>query len=60
MHTVRSHQEIPDESYRKMVLTLMDRQAGREIATAEVFGQCVIHAPSVDDKIRITATRTRS
>ena len=54
MHTVRSHQEIPDESYRKMVLTLMDRQAGREIATAEVFGQCVIHAPSVDDKIRIT------
>ena len=54
MHTVRSHEEIPDESYRKMVLTLMDRQAGREIATAEVFGQYVIHAPSVDDKIRIT------
>ncbi len=54
MHTVRSHEKIPDESYRKMVLTLMDRQAGREIATAEVFGQCVIHAPSVDDKIRIT------
>lgn len=54
MNTVRSHDEIPDERYRKMVLTLMDRQAGREIATAEVFGQCVIHAPSVDDKIRIT------
>jgi ring-1,2-phenylacetyl-CoA epoxidase subunit PaaA len=54
MLTVRSRDEIPDEQYRKMVLTLMDRQAGREIATAEVFGQCVIHAPSIDDKIRIT------
>jgi 1,2-phenylacetyl-CoA epoxidase catalytic subunit len=54
MNTVRSHDEIPNENYRKMVLTLMDRQAGREIATAEVFGQCVIHAPGVDDKIRIT------
>jgi 1,2-phenylacetyl-CoA epoxidase catalytic subunit len=37
-----------------MVLTLMDKQAGREVATAEVFGQCVIHAPTADDKIRIT------
>jgi len=45
---------IPDEAYRKMVLTLMDKQAGREVATAEVFGQCVLHAPTVEDKIRIT------
>ena len=30
MHTVRSHEETPDESYRKMVLTLMDRQAGAQ------------------------------
>lgn len=52
--TVRSKDEIPDEQYKKMVLTLMDKQAGREVATAEVFGQCVIHAPTVQDKIRIT------
>ncbi len=52
--TVRSKNDIPDESYRKMVLTLMDKQASREIATAEVFGQCVLHAPTADDKIRIT------
>lgn len=52
--TVRSKDEIPDESYKKMVLTLMDKQAGREVATAEVFGQCVIHAPTAEDKIRIT------
>ncbi len=51
---VNSKDEIPDEQYRKMVLTLMDRQAGREIATAEVFGQCVIFAPRLDDKLRIT------
>jgi 1,2-phenylacetyl-CoA epoxidase catalytic subunit len=51
---IRSKNEIPDESYKKMVLTLMDKQAGREIATAEVFGQCVIHAPTAEDKIRIT------
>jgi len=51
---IRSKDEIPDESYKKMVLTLMDKQAGREIATAEVFGQCVIHAPTAEDKIRIT------
>jgi 1,2-phenylacetyl-CoA epoxidase catalytic subunit len=51
---VRSKAEIPDEPYKKMVLTLMDKQAGREVATAEVFGQCVIHAPAVEDKIRIT------
>lgn len=51
---IRSKDEIPDEAYRKMVLTLMDKQAGREVATAEVFGQRVIHAPTVDDKIRIT------
>jgi len=37
-----------------MVLTLMDKQAGREVATAEVFGQCVLYAPTVEDKIRIT------
>jgi 1,2-phenylacetyl-CoA epoxidase catalytic subunit len=37
-----------------MVLTLMDKQASREVATAEVFGQCVLFAPTVDDKIRIT------
>lgn len=54
MNSVKGREEIPDDNYRKMVLTLMDRQAGREIATAEVFGQCLIHAPSVDDKIRIT------
>ena len=51
---VRSKDEIPDESYRKMVLTLMDKQASREVATAEVFGQCVLYAPTVEDKIRIT------
>lgn len=51
---VRTQSEIPDEAYRKMVLTLMDKQAGREVATAEVFGQCVLHAPTVEDKIRIT------
>lgn len=54
MAMVRSKDEIPDESYRKMVLTLMDKQASREVATAEVFGQCVLHAPTVEDKIRIT------
>ncbi len=51
---VKSKDEIPDAEYRKMVLTLMDKQAGREVATAEVFGQCVLYAPTVDDKIRIT------
>ncbi len=51
---VKTKDEIPDAAYRKMVLTLMDKQAGREVATAEVFGQCVLHAPTVDDKIRIT------
>ena len=51
---VRSKDEIPDAAYKKMVLTLMDKQAGREVATAEVFGQCVIHAPTIEDKIRIT------
>src|SRR5437867_8073578 len=54
MIQVRSTDEIPDEAYRKMVLTLMDKQVGREVATAEVFGQCVLHAPTVEDKIRIT------
>jgi 1,2-phenylacetyl-CoA epoxidase catalytic subunit len=52
--TVSSKDEIPDEPYRKMVLTLMDKQASREVATAEVFGQCVLYAPTVEDKIRIT------
>jgi ring-1,2-phenylacetyl-CoA epoxidase subunit PaaA len=51
---VQSKHEIPDDAYRKMVLTLMDKQASREVATAEVFGQCVLHAPTVEDKIRIT------
>lgn len=51
---VRTKDDIPDEQYKNMVLTLMDKQAGREVATAEVFGQCVIHAPTVEDKIRIT------
>jgi len=52
--SVRSKAEIPDDAYRKMVLTLMDKQASREVATAEVFGQCVLYAPTVEDKIRIT------
>jgi ring-1,2-phenylacetyl-CoA epoxidase subunit PaaA len=52
--TIRSKDEIPDDSYRKMVLTLMDKQASREVATAEVFGQCVLFAPTIEDKIRIT------
>ncbi len=52
--TVRSKDDIPDDAYRKMVLTLMDKQASREVATAEVFGQCVLFAPTVEDKIRIT------
>jgi ring-1,2-phenylacetyl-CoA epoxidase subunit PaaC len=51
---IHSKDEIPDDRYRKMVLTLMDRQAGREVATAEVFGLCLIHAPGIDDKIRLT------
>ncbi len=52
--TVRTRDEIPDAAYRKMVLTLMDKQASREVATAEVFGQCVLFAPTIEDKIRIT------
>src|SRR3989442_752475 len=51
---VRSKAEIPDHDYKRMVLTLMDKQASREVATAEVFGQCVLHAPTIADKIRIT------
>jgi ring-1,2-phenylacetyl-CoA epoxidase subunit PaaA len=51
---IRSKDEIPDDGYRKMVLTLMDKQASREVATAEVFGQCVLFAPTIEDKIRIT------
>src|SRR5436190_22207449 len=51
---IRSKDAIPDQAYRKMVLTLMDKQASREVATAEVFGQCVLYAPTVEDKIRIT------
>jgi 1,2-phenylacetyl-CoA epoxidase catalytic subunit len=54
MTTVATKDAIPDDAYRKMVLTLMDKQAGREVATAEVFGQCVLYAPTVEDKIRIT------
>jgi 1,2-phenylacetyl-CoA epoxidase catalytic subunit len=52
--TVRSKSEIPDADYKKMLLTLMDKQASREVATAEVFGQCVLLAPTIEDKIRIT------
>jgi 1,2-phenylacetyl-CoA epoxidase catalytic subunit len=52
--SIRTKDQIPDAAYRKMVLTLMDKQASREVATAEVFGQCVLHAPTVEDKIRIT------
>jgi 1,2-phenylacetyl-CoA epoxidase catalytic subunit len=52
--SVRSKDEIPDADYKKMVLTLMDKQASREVATAEVFGQCVLQAPTIEDKIRIT------
>jgi 1,2-phenylacetyl-CoA epoxidase catalytic subunit len=52
--TVRTKAEIPDADYRRMVLTLMDKQASREVATAEVFGQCVLFAPTIEDKIRIT------
>lgn len=52
--TVRTKDEIPDADYRNMVLTLMDKQASREVATAEVFGQCVLFAPTIEDKIRIT------
>jgi 1,2-phenylacetyl-CoA epoxidase catalytic subunit len=51
---VASRDQIPDDAYRTMVLTLMDKQASREVATAEVFGQCVLHAPTIEDKIRIT------
>jgi 1,2-phenylacetyl-CoA epoxidase catalytic subunit len=51
---VKSKSEIPDADYKKMLLTLMDKQASREVATAEVFGQCVLLAPTVEDKIRIT------
>ena len=29
--TIQSKDEIPDAAYRKMVLTLMDKQAGREV-----------------------------
>ena len=49
--TVQSTKQIPDEPYRKILLTLMERQAGREIAGAEVFGQCLIHAPTYEHKL---------
>jgi ring-1,2-phenylacetyl-CoA epoxidase subunit PaaA len=48
---VRSKDEIPDVQYRKMLLTLMERQAGREISGAEVYGQCLIFAPTYDLKM---------
>ena len=50
MIEVHAKEEIPSEEYRRMVLTLMDKQASREIATAEVFGQCIVHAPGYEDK----------
>jgi ring-1,2-phenylacetyl-CoA epoxidase subunit PaaA len=50
---IHSKDEIPDDQYRKMVLTLMERQAGREIAGAEVFGQCLIYAPTYDHKLQL-------
>jgi ring-1,2-phenylacetyl-CoA epoxidase subunit PaaA len=53
MSLIRSKDEIPDEPYRKMLLTLMERQAGREIAGAEVFGQCLVHAPTYEHKLQL-------
>src|SRR5438093_540932 len=49
---IRSKDAIPDQAYRKMVLTLMDKQAGREVATAEVFGQACL-----EEMTRDVATR---
>ncbi len=51
---VKSKDDMPDADYKKMGLTLMDKQVSREVATAEVFGQCVLYAPTIEDKIRIT------
>lgn len=48
-----SKPEEMTEEYKKMVITLMDRQAGREISTAEVFGECLKYAPSFEDKTRL-------
>lgn len=50
---VHNKDEIPDEQYRRMLLTLMDKQAGREIAGAEVFGQCLIFAPTWNFKMEL-------
>ena len=50
---IRSKDEIPDMDYRRMLLKLMSSQAGREIAGAEVFGQCLIHAPTYNHKIQL-------
>ena len=51
--TIQRKEQIPDEPYRKMLLTLMERQASREIAGAEVFGQCLIHAPTYEHKLQL-------
>jgi 1,2-phenylacetyl-CoA epoxidase catalytic subunit len=50
---IERKEQIPDEPYRRMLLTLMERQAGREIAGAEVFGQCLIHAPTYEHKLQL-------
>jgi hypothetical protein len=33
---------------------LMDKQARREVATAEMIGRCILQAPTIEAKIRIT------
>ncbi len=53
INPIRKKEDIPDERYRKMLLTLLERQAGREIAGAEVFGQCLIHAPTYEHKLQL-------
>jgi ring-1,2-phenylacetyl-CoA epoxidase subunit PaaA len=53
MNLIHNQDEIPDEQYKKMLLTLMERQASREIAGAEVFGQCLIHAPTYEHKLQL-------
>jgi len=50
---IHNQDEIPDDQYRKMLLMLMEKQASREIAGAEVFGQCLIHAPTYEHKLQL-------
>ena len=49
--TVRSKDEIPDAAYRKMVLTLMDKQASREVAVPR-FNQTYIDSARLAANIR--------